>query len=137
VAKDTEVAVYIAVYDSVDAARSDLDAIQALREEDLVGTYDAAVVDQKNGKPHIVKRMDRPRLRVIPEELGFGPLSRKELKEAAEELGANQAGLIVVGEPTLEKAFDKAVTRAAKTLKQTVDATTDELAAEMKQAVQS
>ena len=136
-AKDTEVAVYIAVYDSVDAARSDLDAIQALREEDLVGTYDAAVVDQKNGKPHIVKRMDRPRLRVIPEELGFGPLSRKELKEAAEELGANQAGLIVVGEPTLEKAFDKAVTRAAKTLKQTVDATTDELAAEMKQAVQS
>ena len=74
---------------------------------------------------------------MIPEELGFGPLSRKELKEAAEELGANQAGLIVVGEPTLEKAFDKAVTRAAKTLKQTVDATTDELAAEMKQAVQS
>jgi hypothetical protein len=136
-AKDKEVAVYIAFYDSVDAAQSDLAGIEALHEEDLVGTYDAAVVDQKNGKPHIVKRMDRPRLRVIPEELGFGPLSRKELKEAAEELGANQAGLILVGEPTLEKAFDKAVSRATKTLKQTVDATTDELAEEMKQAVQS
>jgi hypothetical protein len=136
-AKDKEVAVYIAVYDSVDAARSDLADIQALREEDLIGTYDAAVVDQKNGKPHIVKRMDHPRLRVIPEELGFGPLSRRELKDAAEELGANQAGLIVIGEPTLEKAFDKAVTRAAKTLKQTVDATTDQLSDEMKQAVQS
>ena len=69
-AKDKEVAVYIAVYDSVDAAQSDLAGIEALHEEDLVGTYDAAVVDQKNGKPHIVKRMDRPRLRVIPEELG-------------------------------------------------------------------
>jgi len=135
-ATDKQVALYIAVYDSVDPARADLDAIQQLHEEDLVGTYDAAVVDQKNGKPHIVKRMDRPRLRVIPEELGFGPLSRKELHAAAEELGANQAGLIVVGEPTVEKAFDKAVTRAAKTLKQTVDVTTDELAAEMKQAVQ-
>jgi hypothetical protein len=136
-AKDKQVAVYIAVYESVDDARSDLDAIEALHEDDLVGTYDAAVVDQKNGKPHIVKRMDRPRLRVIPEDLGFGPLSRRELKDAAEELGANQAGLILLGEPTLEKAFDKAVTRAAKTLKQTVDATTDELAEEMKQAVQS
>ena len=50
-------------------------------------------------------------------------LARKELKAAAEELSANQAGLIVVGEPTMEKAFDKAVTRAAKTFKQTVDAT--------------
>jgi hypothetical protein len=111
--------------------------IENLHKEDLVGVYDAAVVDQKNGKPHIVKRADRPRIRVIPEELGFGPLSRKELKQAADELGANQAGLIVVGEPTIEKAFDQAVTRAAKTLKQTVDATTDELAADMKQAVQS
>ena len=79
----------------------------------------------------------RPRIRVIPEELGFGPLSRKELKEAAAELSANEAGLIVVGDPTLEKAFDKAVTRAAKTFKQTVNATTDELAEEMKQTVQS
>jgi hypothetical protein len=136
-AKDKELAVYIAVYDSVDAATSDLEDIEQLHKEDLVGVYDAAVVDQQNGKPHIVKRADRPRIRVIPEELGMGPLSRKELKQAAEELGASQAGLIVVGEPTIEKAFDKAVTRAAKTLKQTVDATTDELAAEMKQAVQS
>ena len=56
------------------------------------------------------------RLRVIPEELGFGQLSRKELKEAAAELSGNQAALILVGEPTLDKAFDEAVTRAAKTV---------------------
>ena len=136
-AKDKELAVYVAVYDSVDAARADLDAIEQLHKDDIVGTYDAAVVDQQKGKPHIVKRMDRPAVRVIPEEFGFGRLPRKELKEAAEELAANEAGLIVVGEPTLEKGFDKAVTRATKTLKHTVDATTEELAQEMKEAVES
>jgi uncharacterized membrane protein len=130
-------ALYVAVYDSVEAAKADLDAVQQLHEDDLVGKFDAAVVDNEDGKPHIVKRMDRPRARIIPEELGFGPLSRKELKEAAAELGGNQAALIMVGEPTLDKAFDKAVTRAAKTVKQTVDTTTDELARELKGAVGS
>jgi uncharacterized membrane protein len=130
-----DLAVFVAVYDSVDSARADLEAIEQLHKEDVIGTYDAAVVDEENGKPHIVKRMDRPFLRIIPEALGFGPLSRKELHEAAEQLKANQAGLIVIGEPTLEKGFDKAVTRAAKVLKHTVNATTDELAEDLKQAV--
>jgi len=43
----------------------------------------------------------------------------------------------MVGEPTLQKAFDKAVTRATKTVKQTVDMTTDELARESKSALGS
>jgi hypothetical protein len=135
-AKERDLSVYTAVYDNVDAAKADLEAIEQLHKDDLVGTFDAAVVDQEKGKPHIVKRLDRPIVRVIPEELGFGPLKRKELKEAAAELGSNQAGLIVVGQPTLEKGFDKAVTRATKVLKHTVDATADEIAAEMKEAAQ-
>jgi uncharacterized membrane protein len=134
---DNDTAMYVAVYDSVDAAKADLDAVEQLHQDDLVGKFDAAVVDHENGKLHIVKRLDRPRIRIIPEELGFGPLSRKELKEAAAELSGNQAALIMVGEPTLDKAFDKAVTRAAKTVKQTVDTTTDELARELKGAVTS
>ncbi|MGO9581284.1 MAG: hypothetical protein ACLP36_00595 [Acidimicrobiales bacterium] len=133
--KDDGLSVYVAVYDSKEDALADLDAIEKLHEDYLVGTYDAAVVDQEKGKPHIVKRMDRPSIRVIPEELGFGKLSRKELHEAAKELSANEAGLIVVGEVTLEKAFDAAVTRASKTLKSVFDGTTDELAQEMRQAV--
>ena len=32
----------------------------------MIGKFDAAVIDQQDGKPHIVKRMDRSRLRVIP-----------------------------------------------------------------------
>ncbi len=136
-AKERELAVFTAVYDSVDGAKADLDAIETLHKDDFLGTFDAAVVDQKNGKRHIVKRLDRPVVRVIPEELGFGWLRRKELQEAAAELGANQVGLIVIGEPTLEKGFDIAVTRATKVVKQTVDATTDEIAEEMKAAAGS
>jgi hypothetical protein len=135
-AKERELAVYTAVYNSVDDAKADLNDIEQLHKDDLVGTFDGAVVDQEKGKPHIVKRMDRPFVRVIPEELGFGTLTRKELKEAAAELQGSQAGLIVIGQPTLEKGFDQAVTRASKVIKHTLDATTDEIAQEMKEAAQ-
>jgi len=134
-AKDKDLAMYVALYESVDDAKADLDAIEALHKDELIGTFDAAVVDNEKGKPHIVKRMDRPMVRIIPEVLGFGPLSRKELKDAATELSGTEAGLVLIGEPTLEKAFDKAVTHAAKTVKRVFDATADELAQEMKEAV--
>jgi hypothetical protein len=136
-AQERELAIFTALYDSVDDAKADLDAIEKLHKDDFLGTFDGAIVDQQNGKPHIVKRMDRPVVRVIPEELGFGRLRHNELKEAAAELGANQVGLIVIGEPTLEKGFDIAVTRATKVVKQTIDATTDEISDEMKQAAKS
>jgi uncharacterized membrane protein len=132
---ETEMALYTAVYGSVPPALEDLDAIEELHKESMIGKYDAAVIDQEEGKPHIVKRMDRPRIRVIPEMFGGGALPRKELKEAAQELTSDQAGLIVIGEPTIEKAFDKAVTRAAKVVKHSVDATSDEIASELKEAL--
>ncbi len=128
---------YTAVYDNLDDALNDLDALEMLHEDAMIGKFDAAVIDQENGKPHIAKRMDRPRIRVIPEEFGSGPLPRKELKEAAAELSANEVGLIVVGEPTLEKGFDKAVTKADKVVKRSLDATTDEIASELHEALQS
>jgi hypothetical protein len=77
----------------------------------MIGHYDAAVIDKEDGKPHVVKRMDRPHIRVIPEWFGGGALPRKELHEAAEQLTASQAGLIAVGEPTIEKGLDKALTK--------------------------
>ena len=132
---ETEMALYTAVYESVPPALEDLDAIEELHQESMIGKYDAAVIDQEEGKPHIVKRMDRPRVRVIPEMFGGGALPRKELKEAAQELTSDQAGLIVIGEPTIEKGFDKAVTRAARIVKHSVDATTDEIASELKEAL--
>jgi hypothetical protein len=126
---------YAGVYESVGAALTDLDGIQALHEDELIGKYDAAVIDQEEGKAHIAKRVDRPRFRVIPELFGGGALPRKELKEAAAELTSDQAGLIVVGEPTIEKGLDKAITSAAKVVKRSVNATTDEIASELKEAL--
>ena len=128
--------VYAAAYDSVEAALADLDAIEQAHKDELIGQYDAAVIDKEDGKPHVVKRMDRPHIRVIPEWFGGGTLPRKDLHEVAQELTANQAGLIAVGEPTIEKALDDALTGAAKVVKRTVDATTDEVTSELKEALE-
>jgi hypothetical protein len=128
---------YTATYNSVSDALADLDAVEQLHKDDVIGQYDAAVIDKQDGKPHIAKRMDRPGVRVIPEWFGGGTLPRKELKDAAAELTAEQAGLVAVGEPTIEKALDKALTNADKVVKHTVVATTDEITSELQEALKS
>ena len=134
-AEKKQLVVYAAAYETVDAAQADLDANEQLHKDEVIGQYDAAVIDQENGKPHVVKRMDRPHIRVIPEWFGGGTLPRKELHEAAEQLTANQAGLIAVGEPTIEQGVDKALTKASKVVKRTVEATTDEITSELQEAL--
>jgi len=89
-ADDKTMVLYAASYDSVSAAMTALDDIEQLHKDEVIGKYDAAVIDQEDGKPHIVKRMDRPGIRVIPEWFGGGALPRKELHEAAEALTANE-----------------------------------------------
>jgi hypothetical protein len=127
--------VYAATYGSVSAAETDLSAIEALHKDKVIGSFDAAVIDQEGGKPHVVRRVDRPGVRVIPEWFAGGTLPRKELHELAEQLTASQAGLIAVGEPTIEKALDQALTSADKVVKRTVDATTEEIASELQEAL--
>jgi uncharacterized membrane protein len=134
-ADDQSMVLYAASYESTSAALSALDDIEQMHKDEAIGKYDAAVIDKENGKPHIAKRMDRPGVRVIPEWFGGGALPRKELREAAAELTANNAGLIAVGEPTIEKALDKAFTGAAKVVKQNVDATADEITSELQEAL--
>ena len=58
----------------------------------VIGSFDAAVIDQEDGKPHVVKRMDRPDVRVIPSGSGGGTLPRKELHELAEQFTATRQG---------------------------------------------
>jgi len=134
-ADNKSMVLYAASYESASAALTALGDIEQLHKDEMIGKYDAAVIDKENGKPHIVKRMDRPGIRVIPEWFGGGTLPRKELHEAAEALTANAAGLVVVGEPTIEKALDKALTGAAKVVKHEVNATTDEIAGELQEAL--
>ena len=126
---------YTAVYHDVDAALADLGALEQLHKAEMIGKYDAAVVDKEHGEPHIVKRVDRPAVRLIPEWLGSGTLARRQLHDAARALDPGEAALIVVGEPTLEQGFEKAVSRAAKTTKRDLNAATDELASELTEAV--
>jgi hypothetical protein len=128
---------FAASYDTVPAALQALDDIQQLHKDAMVGKVDAAVIDEENGKPHIVKRLDRPRIRVIPEAFGGGALPRKELKEAAAELTASEAGLIAVGEPTIDKGISKALENADKVVKRTVDASADEITSELQEALKS
>jgi uncharacterized membrane protein len=136
-AEKKKLMIYAAAYETADAALADLDAVEQLHKDEMIGQYDAAVIDKEDGKPHVAKRMDRPRIRVIPEWFGAGTLPRKELHDAAEQLTADQAGLIVVGEPTIEKGLDKALTKAGKVVKRTVEATTDELTSELQEALKS
>ena len=136
-AEQDQLVLYTAAYETLAAALAALDSIEQLHKDEMIGKYDAAVIDKENGKPHIAKRMDRPRVRVIPEWFGGGTLPRKELHEAAEELTANQAGLIVVGEPTIEKGLDKALAQAARVVKRTVEATTDQITSELQEALKN
>jgi hypothetical protein len=136
-AEKKQMVVYAAGYGTAEAALADLDAVEQLHKDEMIGQYDAAVIGKEDGKPHVVKRMDRPHIRVIPEWFGGGTLPRKELHEAAEQLTAGQAGLIAVGEPTIEKGLDQALTKATKVVKRTVEATTGELTSELQEALKS
>jgi hypothetical protein len=135
VAEKSSMVIYAAAYDNVAAALADLDAVEQLHKDKMIGEFDAAVVDKEDGKPHVARRIDRPRIRVIPEWFGGGTLPRKELHEAAEHLTANQAGLLAVGEPTIEKGLDEALKKSAKVVKRTVEATTDEISSELQEAL--
>jgi hypothetical protein len=126
---------YTAVYGSVQAALDDLNSVEQLHRDKMIGKFDAAVIDQENGKPHIAKRIDRPAIRVIPEWFGGGTLPRKELHDAAAELTSGQAGLIAVGEPTVEQGLDRALSRADRVVKRTLDATADEITSELQAAL--
>ena len=136
-AEKQQLIVYAAAYENVERALADLDAVERLHKTGMIGQFDAAVIDKEDGRPHVVERMDSPHIRIIPEWFGGGTLPRRELHEAAEHLKNNHAGLIAVGEPTIEAGLDKALTMAAKVVKHTVEATTDEVTSELQEALKS
>jgi hypothetical protein len=125
------VVVYAVTYPSVAAAQAVLGTIEDLGKE-VSGPFDAAVIDKENGKAHVVKRMDHPHARIIPEWFGGGELTRKELNDAAKELLADEAGLIVVGEATIEPALDKVLT--GQVFKREIEATIDQITSELQEA---
>jgi uncharacterized membrane protein len=61
IVSDNPVFMYAGEYDSVEDARADLEALKELHREDVVGTYDAAVVTKnEEGKVKIVDKIEKP-----------------------------------------------------------------------------
>ncbi len=71
-AEQEYVVVCAGAYPIVAAALAVLDTVRHLHKDEVIGKYDAAVIDKENGKPHVVKPMDHPHIRVIPEWFGGG-----------------------------------------------------------------
>ena len=58
---DNPVFIYAGEYDDVEDAKADLEALKELHREDVVGTYDAAVVTKnEEGKVKIVDKIEKP-----------------------------------------------------------------------------
>ena len=43
-----------AVYTELDDAKADLEAFEELHNSQMIGKFDAAVIDKEDGKPHVV-----------------------------------------------------------------------------------
>jgi hypothetical protein len=95
------IALYAAQYSSTSTALADLEAVERLHREKFVGSFDAAVTDKENGKPHIVKRMDRPiaphhprglRQRKIAEEGAQGCRQRAHVEYGGTDRGGRADG---------------------------------------------
>jgi hypothetical protein len=110
--------IYGAVYEDIYAALADLESFEKLNDRRSTGPYDAAVIDLRDGLPHIVKRGTRPTLELIPELVARG---RPPIGVLAEPLGPGESVLAVVGRAELGKTFKRAVSRSVMTSERLLD----------------
>jgi uncharacterized membrane protein len=150
-AKPESVFIYIGTYPNEAAARDDYQIVKDLHSAGAVGTYDAAVVAKDDdGKVHVNKDEMATRHgawggAAVGAVVGilFPPsiiataavgaavggisghlwrgMSRADVKEFGELMDDGQAALIVVGESTIEQAFDKAALKAEKHVAKELD----------------
>ena len=166
---------YIGVYDDVEDAKADYEAVKVLHTEaGLIDAYDAAIVEHnENGKVKIVKKHETPTrvggvlgggvglatglvIALFPAAaIGGGLLlgttaggallgsvaghasagmSRKDLKEAGEQLDEGTAGLVVVGVSDMEAKIEHAMKKAKKVEAKQLKADTDAIEADAKES---
>ncbi len=155
--------VYAALYDNIDDAYFDYDAVFDLHAIGAIGTFDAAVIENDGDKVRVHKT-EKPTQHGAWAGIGVGALvgilfppsiivgavvggtaggvighlrkgmSRGELKEFGESLRLGQAAIIVIGESKIEEQLEKAATRASKIIEKQVDADADELKKELDEA---
>ena len=158
---DRPVFLYAAVYDEIADAEADYEAVFDLHAAGAIGTVDSAVIRKEQDGQVRVTKTEKPTQHgawtgaavgalvglVFPPAVigsaivgaGAGGLTghlakgipRGDRKELGEELDANTAAVIVVGESKIEEQLEKALTRANKMIEKQVDADADELEREI------
>ncbi len=163
---DKPVFLYAAIYDDIPDAEADYEAVADLHAAGLIGTFDAAVIEKRDGEVHVHKT-EKPTQHgawtgiavgavagiLFPPSIIAGAIvgggaggvighlwrgmSRSDLKDLGEELDEGAAALIVVGESKIGEQIEKAVTRARKTVEKEIDAEAEELKRELRAAEQA
>ena len=154
---DKPIFLYAAIYDRIEDAEADYDAVFDLHAAGAIGTFDSAVIrKEEDGKVRVTKT-EKPTqhgawtgagvgalvgLIFPPALIGSaivgagagglvghisGGISRGDLKELGDELDAGTAAVIVFGESKLEEQLEKALARADKLIEKQVDADAEEL----------
>ena len=161
---DRPVFLYAAVYDTIEDAETDYEAVFDLHAAGAIGTFDSAVIRKEDDGKVRVTKTEKPTqhgawtgagvgalvgLVFPPALIGSavvgasaggvighlrGGISRGDLKELGEELEAGTAAVIVIGESKLEEQLEKALARANKLIEKQVDADADELEREIEAA---
>jgi uncharacterized membrane protein len=160
---DRPVFLYAAVYDEIDNAKADYEAVFDLHAAGVIETFDSAVIEKHDDKVRVHKT-EKPTQHgawtgiavgaiagvLFPPSIIGGAvvaggaggvighlwrgMSRGDLKELGEALDDGDAILIVIGESTIDEQIEKATQRAVKVLAKELDADPDELKREIEQA---
>jgi hypothetical protein len=101
----------------------------------MIGQYDAAVIDKEGGKPHVVKRTDRPRIRVILSGSGAGRCHARSSTRRLSSSPLIRWGSSRLASQPSKKGLDKVPTKAAKVVNRTVEATTGEITSKLQEAL--
>jgi uncharacterized membrane protein len=160
---DRPVFVYAAVYDTIADAEADYEVVFELHALGAVGTFDAAIIHNEDGKVHVHKS-EKPTQHGAWTGIAVGALagilfppsiigtaivggaaggvighlwkgmSRSDLKDLGEALDEGEAAVIVVGESKIDEQIEKATKRARKLIERQIDADADELKRELEAA---
>ena len=158
---DRPVFLYAAIYDNIDDAELDYEAVFDLHDAGAIGTFDSAVIRKEDDGKVRVTKTEKPTQHGAWTGAGVGALvgiifppailgsaivgagagglighlrkgiSRDDLKELGDELDAGTAAVIVIGESKIEEQLEKAVTRSNKLIEKQIDADADELKREI------
>ena len=158
---DRPVFLYAAIYDTIDDAEADYEAVFDLHAAGIIGTFDSAVIRKEDDGKVRVTKTEKPTQHgawtgagvgalvglVFPPALigsaivgaGAGGLvghfsrgiPRGDLKDLGDELERGTAAVIVIGESKLEEQLEKALARASKVIEKELDADADELKREI------